>query len=76
MRLQAKRKGGGQMRDERLLSVQEVAELYGVPRSWVYTQAEAGRLPHFKIGRYVRFKREDIADWLAGQRREPQPAGR
>lgn len=70
------RKGAGQMGDERLLSVQEVADLYGVPRSWVYAQAEAGRLPHFKIGRYVRFKREEIADWLAGQRRELQSAGR
>jgi excisionase family DNA binding protein len=53
----------------RLLTVQDVASRLGVPVSWVYTQSEAGSLPSFKLGRYVRFDPEAIEDYLQAQRR-------
>src|SRR4051812_35142850 len=37
-----------------LLTAEEVAEALRVPRSWVYAEARAGRLPHVRLGRYVR----------------------
>jgi excisionase family DNA binding protein len=52
---------------DRLLSVDDVAQRLGVPRSWVYQKAEAGVLPAFKVGRYIRFSGEALESWLAQQ---------
>ena len=48
----------------------EVAELLRVPESWVYTRTApkctpALRLPHLKIGRYLRFERAKVVEWMA-----------
>ena len=58
--------------DEQLLTVQQVAEMLQVPTTWVYKHTKEGaphRLPHFKTGKYVRFRREDIRAFLEGLRR-------
>ena len=50
-----------------LLTVHEVAELLRVPVSWVYERTRRRgieRLPHLKIGKYLRFCREDILGWI------------
>jgi excisionase family DNA binding protein len=47
--------------------VHEVAELLKVPVSWVYERTRrrgSERLPHLKIGKYLRFRREDVLGWL------------
>lgn len=48
-----------------LLTADEVAELLGVPRSWVYSQSRAGLIPTVTLGRYRRYRREAIESWLA-----------
>ena len=48
-----------------LLTAAEVAELLGVPTSWVYQQSRAGRIPTVTLGRYRRYRREAIEAWLA-----------
>lgn len=47
-----------------LLTAGEVAELLGVPTSWVYEQSRAGRIPTVTLGRYRRYRREAIDAWL------------
>lgn len=50
-----------------LLTPQEVAELLGVPLSWVYKRTERGasnRMPHVKLGKYLRFERAALERWL------------
>ena len=37
-----------------LLTAKEVADLLGVPTSWVYQQSRAGRIPTVRLGRSVR----------------------
>ena len=49
---------------DRLLSVQEVAQRFGVPVSWVYAKAEDGTLPSYKIGHYRRFRLSEIDEFL------------
>ena len=44
----------------RLLTAAEVASLLGVPRTWVYEQSRAGRIPTVPLGRYRRFRPEAI----------------
>jgi excisionase family DNA binding protein len=48
-----------------LLTAAEVAELLGVPTSWAYQQSRAGRIPTVRLGRYRRYRREAIEDWVA-----------
>jgi len=47
-----------------LLTADEVAELLGVPKSWVYEQSRCGRIPTVTLGRYRRYRREAIEAWL------------
>jgi excisionase family DNA binding protein len=47
-----------------LLTAAEVAELLGVPKSWVYEQSRAGRIPTVSLGRYRRYRREAIEAWV------------
>ena len=50
---------------ERLLTAAEVADFLGVPKTWVYEQSRAGRIPTVTLGRYRRYRREAIEQWLA-----------
>jgi hypothetical protein len=36
------------------MAAEEVADCLGVTARWVYNEARAGRLPHIKLGRYVK----------------------
>ena len=58
--------------DERLLTVQDLALRFNVPVSWAYSKAEAGELPHIKLGKYLRFRVRDIEAYLAAQQRGPE----
>jgi excisionase family DNA binding protein len=58
-----------------LLTVQEVAALLKVNKHWVYehtrtrTAAATDRLPHIKIGKYVRFDPNAVRTFLDRQAR-------
>ena len=57
---------------EALLTVREVAELLRVPVSWVYERTRRRgieRLPHLKIGKYVRFRFTEVQTYLETLRR-------
>lgn len=50
---------------ERLLLAEEVAELLAVPVSWVRESTRSGAIPHVELGRYKRYRLEDVEAWLA-----------
>jgi excisionase family DNA binding protein len=52
---------------ERLLTACEVAAFLSVKESWVREATRDGRLPHLRLGRYRRYRREDIERWLSEQ---------
>jgi excisionase family DNA binding protein len=52
------------LRGDPLLSAEQVGELLGVPRSWVWEQSRKGRIPTVKLGRYRRYRREAIERWI------------
>ena len=54
--------------DQILLAPRDVAARWGVPISWVYAQAEAGKLPGYKLGKYLRFRPAEVAAWLEAHR--------
>ena len=52
------------MPNGRLLTVDDVAELTGMGRDWIYAQVRAGQIPHIRLGRSVRFREHAIDQWL------------
>lgn len=54
-----------------LLTAAEAAALLSVPKSWVLAEARVNRIPHVKIGRYVRFRRDSLIAWVDARERGP-----
>jgi excisionase family DNA binding protein len=49
---------------ERLVNADAIAELLDVPATWVREHARANTIPHYKLGRYVRFRVDEVLAWL------------
>ena len=57
--------------DVDLMDVAEIARVLHVPVSWVYQHTrESGkeRIPHIKLGKYLRFEVAAVREWLNGLR--------
>jgi excisionase family DNA binding protein len=53
-----------------LLTVKDVAEILRVPVSWVYDRTRKrslDRLPGIRLGKYWRFRQNEIVEWLSRQ---------
>lgn len=55
------------MQDE-ILTLPEVAQLLKVAEKTVYSMAQKGLLPAFKVGGQWRFKRVDLDQWIEQQK--------
>jgi excisionase family DNA binding protein len=54
-----------------LMTVNDVAALLRVSKSWVYEHARddvVDRLPYVKLGKYLRFTRSDLSAYLDAKR--------
>jgi excisionase family DNA binding protein len=58
----------------RLLDAQGAATLLNVPASWVLAEARADRIPHVRLGRYVRFDARELEAWWQSRARGPRPS--
>ena len=54
-----------------LLDARGAAALLCVPASWVLAEARADRIPHVRLGRYVRFDAAELQIWWQTRRRGP-----
>ena len=60
----------------RLLTVEQIAELWQLPRSWIYERTRRRgleQLPHFKLGKYLRFEEKAVQEYLDRQRIGARP---
>jgi len=65
------REATGEFDENRLLTVQQVADILHVPVSWVYGRTRKRspeRLPGIRLGKYWRFREEEIQRWIESQR--------
>lgn len=62
----------GSERDE-LLTADEVAGRLRMTRAWVYSETRAERIPHLRLGRYIRYRRAAIEDWIVEMESCHQP---
>jgi len=54
-----------------LLTVSEIAQTLRVPVSWVYERTRRRgfeRMPHIKLGKYLRFDLTVVSEWLKTMR--------
>jgi len=54
------------------MTAEELARRLRVTLAWLYNETRAGRIPHLKLRRYVRYRRSVIEEWL----RENEGCGR
>lgn len=57
--------------DGELMDVPEIAHLLRVPDSWVYARTRRhgrDRIPHIKLGKYLRFEPAAVREWLSSMR--------
>lgn len=54
-----------------LLDAEGLAELLGIPKTWLLAEARADRIPHVRLGRYVRFDPANVQHWLKNRQRGP-----
>ena len=52
-----------------LLTAEEVAALLQVTCSWVYAETRRRRIPHLRLGRYVRYRRSALTAWMEDMER-------
>jgi excisionase family DNA binding protein len=57
----------GQQATPPLLDSGQAAAILNVPQSWIAAEARAGRIPHVRLGRYVRFNRDELIAWCDGR---------
>jgi len=66
--------GKGKYREEDVIvDVPGLAEYLKVDPSWVYKQVSLKTIPHFKNGKYTRFRKSAIDKWIDGQTINPIP---
>lgn len=41
--------------------------MLSVPERWVREHTRSGLIPHLRLGRYIRYRREGVLSWLAEQ---------
>jgi excisionase family DNA binding protein len=63
------------MPDE-ILTLAEVAQLLKVADKTVYTMAQRGEVPAFKVRGQWRFKRDDLNEWIEQQKANSRDEGR
>jgi excisionase family DNA binding protein len=47
-----------------LLTAEEVASLLQVTTAWVYAETRRRRIPHIRLGRYVRYRPFALQAWM------------
>lgn len=54
----------GNKEDDNLFTVESLAKYLSVSKQWVYEKVHSNEIPYYKVGKYPRFRRSNIDDWL------------
>jgi excisionase family DNA binding protein len=50
--------------EDTIFDVQGLAQYLKVGKQWVYEKVHQGSIPYYKVGKYPRFRKSKIDDWL------------
>ena len=62
--------GGGHLD---LLSITDVCQELRMGKSWIYRRIQSGEIPSVKLGHNIKVRREDLEEYLEGQRYRLSP---
>lgn len=68
VREEVKAAANGNGHSPTLLSAQQAAKLWNVPTTWISEAARRGELPSVHLGHYVRFKPQDLEEFIMRNR--------
>ena len=57
------------------LKIEDISAYLNIKTKTLYAMVESGDIPHYRIGRLIRFKREDVDLWMEAKKvivRNPQ----
>ena len=52
------------------LTIHEAADLLRVKVSWLYERTRTNTVPHVKLGKYLRFDRDELIAWVGEFKRD------
>ena len=52
------------------LNIRQIADYLGIKASTIYALVERRGIPHYKVGRLVRFKKSEVDQWMEGQKEQ------
>lgn len=50
---------------ERLLTLQDVCDLFQFKPCYVYRLTHENRIPYYKVGNFLRFRKSELEAWLS-----------
>jgi len=56
--------------EKEFLTINEVSEYLAIKKSTLYFHVKSGAIPHYRIGWLIRFKKHDVDQWMAGNKKE------
>ena len=56
--------------DKEFLNVSEVGKYLGIKISTLYFYVENGNIPHYRVGRLIRFKKLEIDQWMQENKKQ------
>jgi excisionase family DNA binding protein len=59
-----------QQMEKEYLNIIEVTEYLGIKKSTLYFHVKNRTIPHYRIGRLIRFRKQAIDQWMEEQRQE------
>jgi excisionase family DNA binding protein len=57
-----------------VITADEVAALLRMTPDWIYSETRRNRIPHMRLGRYVRYRRSAIEAWMEALEAEADTA--
>ena len=60
------------MNEKPLLDINSLAEQLAVTQRFIRRLVSERRIPHYKVGHFIRFDQDEIDEWLQDQRRDPE----
>lgn len=50
------------------LKIEDISAYLNIKKKTLYAMVESGEIPHFRIGRLIRFKRDDVDLWMEAKK--------
>lgn len=55
---------------QNLIGIKEMAMRLDLPVSWLYSRTRTKEIPHWKLGKYVKFDEVEVMEWLRKKQEE------